>query len=609
MAAPSVAASTDRLGELLLAEGLITREQLDRAIREHQEHGTRLGYNLIKQGAIKETELTRMLGRQYRMPAVDLSRFEMDPKIAKLIPAELAMKHQVLPLRREGRTLTVALADPTRLAVLEDIKFITGYDIFPVVGGEYTLRTLLEKHFESNGAQMDTLLEDLADIEEEIEVLEEEPEDVSTVALAAQVDEAPVVRLINAILTEAVRRGASDIHFESYEHELRVRYRMDGALQEIMKPPTKMKAALISRFKIMANLNIAERRVPQDGRIKLKIGAKVIDFRVSTLPTLFGEKVVLRILDKSNLQLEMEKFGIEKRAETQLMEAIASPYGMVLVTGPTGSGKTTTLYSALSKINNIDVNIMTAEDPVEYNLFGINQVQVRPEIGLTFAAALRAFLRQDPNIIMVGEVRDTETGGIAIKAALTGHLVLSTLHTNSAPETITRLIDMGLEPFNVATALNTILAQRLVRRVCSGCKEKYVPDEIELAAAKVTPWTTLRELRFTEETLNNARDTATKEAGAFLGKLSLETTIAELPFFRGTGCDKCNGSGLRGRQGLFELMYLTPALRRMILHNGSAAEIRDEAIKEGMLTLRMDGWLKILKGITTIEQVVRETSA
>ena len=609
MAAPSVAASTDRLGELLLAEGLITREQLDRAIREHQEHGTRLGYNLIKQGAIKETELTRMLGRQYRMPAVDLSRFEMDPKIAKLIPAELAMKHQVLPLRREGRTLTVALADPTRLAVLEDIKFITGYDIFPVVGGEYTLRTLLEKHFESNGAQMDTLLEDLADIEEEIEVLEEEQEDVSTVALAAQVDEAPVVRLINAILTEAVRRGASDIHFESYEHELRVRYRIDGALQEIMKPPTKMKAALISRFKIMANLNIAERRVPQDGRIKLKIGAKVIDFRVSTLPTLFGEKVVLRILDKANLQLEMEKFGIEKRAETQLMEAISSPYGMVLVTGPTGSGKTTTLYSALSKINNIDVNIMTAEDPVEYNLFGINQVQVRPEIGLTFAAALRAFLRQDPNIIMVGEVRDTETGGIAIKAALTGHLVLSTLHTNSAPETITRLIDMGLEPFNVATALNTILAQRLVRRVCSGCKEKYVPDEIELAAAKVTPWTTLRELRFTEETLNNARDTATKEAGAFLGKLSVDTTIAELPFFRGTGCDKCNGSGLRGRQGLFELMYLTPALRRMILHNASAAEIRDEAIKEGMLTLRMDGWLKILKGITTIEQIVRETSA
>ena len=609
MAAASVAASTDRLGELLLAEGLITREQLDRALREHQEHGTRLVYNLIKQGAIKETELTRMLGRQYRMPAVDLSRFEMDPKIAKLIPAELAMKHQVLPLRREGRTLTVALADPTRLAVLEDIKFITGYDIFPVVGGEYTLRTLLEKHFESNGAQMDTLLEDLADIEEEIEVLEEEQDDVSTVALAAQVDEAPVVRLINAILTEAVRRGASDIHFESYEHELRVRYRIDGALQEIMKPPTKMKAALISRFKIMANLNIAERRVPQDGRIKLKIGAKVIDFRVSTLPTLFGEKVVLRILDKSNLQLEMEKFGIEKRPETQLMEAIASPYGMVLVTGPTGSGKTTTLYSALSKINQIDVNIMTAEDPVEYNLFGINQVQVRPEIGLTFAAALRAFLRQDPNIIMVGEVRDTETGGIAIKAALTGHLVLSTLHTNSAPETITRLIDMGLEPFNVATALNMILAQRLVRRVCAGCKEKYQPDEIELAAAKVTPWTTLRELRFTEETLNNARDTATKEAGAFLGKLSLDTTIAELPFFRGTGCDKCNGGGLRGRQGLFELMYLTPALRRMILHNGSAAEIRDEAIKEGMLTLRMDGWLKILKGLTTIEQVVRETSA
>ena len=608
-AAASVAASTDRLGELLLAEGLITREQLDRAIQEHKEHGTRLGYNLIKQGAIKETELTRMLGRQYRMPAVDLSRFEMDPKIAKLIPAELAMKHQVLPLRREGRTLTVALADPTRLAVLEDIKFITGYDIFPVVGGEYTLRSLLEKHFESNGAQMDTLLEDLADIEEEIEVLEEEEDDVSTVALTAQVDEAPVVRLINAILTEAVRRGASDIHFESYEHELRVRYRIDGALQEIMKPPTKMKAALISRFKIMANLNIAERRVPQDGRIKLKIGAKVIDFRVSTLPTLFGEKVVLRILDKSNLQLEMEKFGIEKRPESQLMEAIASPYGMVLVTGPTGSGKTTTLYSALSKVNNIDVNIMTAEDPVEYNLFGINQVQVRTEIGMTFAAALKAFLRQDPNIIMVGEIRDLETGGIAIKAALTGHMVLSTLHTNSAPETVTRLLDMGLEPFNVASALNLVLAQRLVRRICNNCRTKYEPSDEELASMKITRDTALGELRFTPESLENARIKATQDAAPYLHNLSTSTKFGELPFFKGRGCDACGGSGLKGRQGVYEVMTMSARLRRLILQNVGAAEIRDAAVEEGMLTLRMDGWLKILKGITTTEQILRETSA
>jgi type IV pilus assembly protein PilB len=607
--APAVPAA-DQLGDFLLQEGLVTREQLEIAGREERQHGTRLGYNLIKLGFVKETDMTRALGRRYRVPAVDLTRFELDARIAKLIPAELALKHRVLPLKREGRTLTLALADPSRLGVLEDIKFITGYDIYPVVAGEYTLHGLLEKHFESTEAQMDSLLEDLADAGEDIEVLEGEREDeVSTVALAALVDEAPVVRLINAILTEAVRRGASDIHFECFEHELRVRFRVDGALQEIMKPPLRMRAALISRFKIMSSLNIAERRVPQDGRIKLKIGSKIIDFRVSTLPTLFGEKVVLRILDKANLQLELEKFGIEPRAEVQLMEAVSNPYGMVLVTGPTGSGKTTTLYSALSKINSIDVNIMTAEDPVEYNLFGINQVQVRTEIGLTFAAALRAFLRQDPNIIMVGEIRDLDTGGIAIKAALTGHLVLSTLHTNSAPETVTRLMDMGLEPFNVATALNLVLAQRLVRRACSSCKEQYFPDDIEFAAAKVEPTTTLGDLRFAQEALSDARSRATKEAAPFLKNLSPKTMIKDLPFFRGAGCDQCANGGLRGRQGLYEVMFMTPGLRRMVLHNASAAEIRDHAISEGMLTLRMDGWLKILKGITTIEQVVRETSA
>jgi type IV pilus assembly protein PilB len=606
---PSVAAPSDRIGDLLLRERLITQEQLDRALREAREHGTRLGYNLIKLGFIKETDLTRMLGRQYRIPAVDLARFQVDPRVAKLIPAEMALKHQIMPVRREGRTLTVALGDPTRMGVLEDIKFMTGYDIYPVVAGEYTLRTLLEKHFESTEAQMDSLLEDIAEAAEEIELLEDQEEDVSTVALTAQVQEAPVVRLINAILTEAVRRGASDIHFECFEYELRVRYRVDGALLEIMKPPLKMKAALISRFKIMASLNIAERRVPQDGRIKLKIGNKVIDFRVSTLPTLFGEKVVLRILDKSNLHLELEKFGIEKRAETQIMEAIANPYGMVLVTGPTGSGKTTTLYSALSKINAIDVNIMTAEDPVEYNIFGINQVQVRPEIGLTFAAALRAFLRQDPNIIMVGEIRDLETGGIAIKAALTGHLVLSTLHTNSAPETITRLLDMGLEPFNVASALNLVLAQRLVRKICSHCKEKYEPDDIELATAKVERGTTLRELRFTQDSLNGARPNATPEAAPYWAKISLDSRVGELPFFRGKGCDECQGSGFKGRQGLYEVMYMTPALRRHILMNEGAAELQNAAINDGMLTLRMDGWLKVMKGITSIDQVIRETSA
>ncbi|NUQ94891.1 MAG: Flp pilus assembly complex ATPase component TadA, partial [Gemmatimonadaceae bacterium] len=392
-------------------------------------------------------------------------------------------------------------------------------------------------------------------------------------------------------------------------HELRVRYRVDGALSEVMKPPMKLKAALISRFKIMAQLNIAERRVPQDGRIKLKVGNKVIDYRVSTLPTLFGEKVVLRILDKGNLTLDLEKFGIEPAAEQALMEAVMNPYGMVLVTGPTGSGKTTTLYSALSKVNTIDVNIMTAEDPVEFNLYGINQVLVRTEIGMTFAAALKAFLRQDPNIIMLGEIRDLETGGIAIKAALTGHLVLSTLHTNSAPETVTRLLDMGLEPFNVASALNLILAQRLVRRICGACKVKYEVSKEEYAAAKVTPQTTLRELRFTPRALSDAKLKASKEAAPFLGGLNLDTKIGELPFFKGTGCDQCGGTGLKGRQGLYEVMTMTPAIRKLVIMNVGAAEIKDGAVEEGMLTLRMDGWLKVLKGITTLEQVIRETSA
>ena len=605
MAAP--AASPERLGDLLVREGLITREQLDKALQEQRQNGTRVGYNLVKLGFIKETELTKMLARQYRMPAVDLSKFEVDPKIAKLVPADMATKNLVLPLKRDGRTLTVAMADPTNLAIIDDLKFITRYDIFPVIAGEFTLRNVIEKYYESSDVAMQALLKDIAE-DSDVEVVEEHEDDMSAAALAAAVDDAPVVKLINAILTDAVKRGASDIHFECFEHELRVRYRVDGALSEVMKPPMKLKAALISRFKIMASLNIAERRVPQDGRIKLKLGSKVIDYRVSTLPTLFGEKVVLRILDKGNLTLDLAKFGIEPRAERELMEAVANPYGMVLVTGPTGSGKTTTLYSALSKVNNIDVNIMTAEDPVEYNLYGINQVLVRTDIGMTFAAALKAFLRQDPNIIMLGEIRDLETGGIAIKAALTGHLVLSTLHTNSAPETVTRLLDMGLEPFNVASALNLILAQRLVRRICSECKVKYMPGPEEYAAAKVSPDMTFRQLNYTSEALEDARLKATKESAPYIANLSLDTRFGEIPLFRGEGCDQCNGSGLRGRQGLYEVMFMTGRLRKLILQNVGAAEIRDAAVEEGMLTLRMDGWLKIIKGITTIEQVVRETS-
>ncbi len=589
-----------------MREGLVTQDQLNKALAEQRHNGTRVGYNLVKLGFVKETDLTRMLARQHKMPAVDLTKFQVDPRIAKLIPSELALKHNVLPLKRDGRTLTVAMSDPATMSVLDDIKFITRLDIFPVIAGEFTLRNAIEKFYESGEAQMQSLLSAIPD--DDIEILESEAEDPANAGMAL-IDEAPVVKLINAIMTDALKKGASDIHFECFEKELRVRYRIDGALQEIMKPPIKMRPALISRFKIMASLNIAERRVPQDGRIKLKIGTKVIDFRVSTLPTLFGEKVVLRILDKGNLTLDLGTFGIEPRAERELMEAISNPYGMVLVTGPTGSGKTTTLYSALSKINNIDVNIMTAEDPVEYNLFGINQVLVRTDIGMTFAAALKAFLRQDPNIIMLGEIRDLETGGIAIKAALTGHLVLSTLHTNSAPETVTRLMDMGIEPFNVASALNLILAQRLVRRVCSKCGEAYKMDKAEIAGAKIGGGVTLRDLHFTDMALNDAKTRATDAAKPFMAEITLDTKMEELPVFRGKGCEQCDGSGLKGRQGLYEVMNMTPGLRKLIMQSAGAAEIQKLAIEEGMLTLRMDGWLKVLKGICPLDQIVRETSA
>jgi type IV pilus assembly protein PilB len=610
MAAPNLTA--DRLGELLVREEVITREQLSKALAEQKQSGHRLGYTLVKMGMVPELDLTKVLAKQHRMPAVDLSRFEVDPKIAKMVSTELAQKHLIMPLKREGRTLTVAIADPSNLGVLEDLKFITRCDIVPVVAGEYTLATMIEKVFGSTDEQqMASLMDTISELESvgDVEVVEETEDDVSQAALQAQMEDAPVVKLINAILTDAVKRGASDIHFECFEHEIRVRYRVDGALQEVMKPPMKLKAALISRFKIMAMLNIAERRVPQDGRIKLKMGNRVIDYRVSTLPTLFGEKVVLRILDKGNLTFDLSTFGLEPVAEHDLMEAVSNPYGMVLVTGPTGSGKTTTLYSALSKVNQMDVNIMTAEDPVEYNLFGINQVLVRTDIGMTFAAALKAFLRQDPNIIMVGEIRDLETGGIAIKAALTGHMVLSTLHTNSAPETVTRLLDMGLEPFNVASALNLVLAQRLVRRICNNCRTQYEPSPEEWAALKVKPTSTMRDLRFTDAALTNAKAKATPEAVSFLANLTLDTTFGELGFFKGAGCETCAGTGLKGRQGVYEVMVMTQHLRKLVMQNVGAAEIRDAAVEEGMLTLRMDAWLKVMKGLTTTEQMIRETSA
>ena len=570
---PDLSSSERRTATLLIERGLITHDELESALEHKRESGARLGFTLISLGLVQENQLAHILSQHFGVPTVNLSEVDLDPKLLKLVPADFATKHLVLPLHRRGRTLVVAMSEPSNLNVIDDLKFITRFDIDPVLTGEASLRAAIERYYEVASARLGELLEELE--EQDIELVEDkEEEDLSSAALREQVEDAPVVKLINGILSDAVRRGASDIHVEPYEKELRVRYRIDGALQEIMQPPVRMKAALTSRLKILADLNIAERRVPQDGRIKLKIGKRVIDFRVSTLPVLFGEKIVLRILDKGNLTLDLEAFGMEPRAERAFLRAIANPYGMVLVTGPTGSGKTTTLYSALSRINVEEVNIMTAEDPVEYNLQGINQVQVRPDIGLTFASALRAFLRQDPNVVMVGEIRDLETGGIAVKAALTGHLVLSTLHTNDAASTITRMIDMGIETFNVASAVNLITAQRLVRRICNNCKVEttYLPEALEAAGIPAAD-------------------------------------VRDITFYKGEGCDSCAGSGYSGRQGLYEVMPLSPTLRRMVLQGASAAELKDQAVEEGMLTLRRDGLIKVKRGITTLEEVVKETAA
>jgi type IV pilus assembly protein PilB len=567
--------ASDLIGDLLVREGLITEDQLRSALQEQRSNGHRLGYTLVAMGVVSETDLTRVLARKYRVKAVDLSRIDnIDKRVIRLVKPEISVRHLILPLRRVGRTLTVAMANPTNLEAIDELRFSTGYDIEPVVAGEYSLRKAVEKYYETTEDNLQDLLKEFD--EEEIEVVDEHQaeDEMSVTALQAQVEEAPVVKLINGILTSAVSKGASDIHIEPYEKEIRVRFRVDGALREIMRPPLKMKAALTSRVKILADLNIAERRVPQDGRIKMRMGKRVIDFRVSTLPGIFGEKIVLRILDKSNLQLDLEQFGMEPQAEKDFLHAIRNPYGMVLVTGPTGSGKTTTLYSAITKINKEEVNIMTAEDPVEYNLRGINQTQVRPEIGLTFAAALRAFLRQDPNIILVGEIRDMETASIAIKAALTGHLVLSTLHTNDAASTITRLIDIGVEPFNVASAVNLVTAQRLVRRICSTCRAETTYEADILEAAEIPP-----------------------------------EKSSQIKFYKGEGCDHCDGTGYRGRQGLYEVMPVTTKIRRMIMHGDSADVMKQQAVDDGMLTLRDDGLIKINRGITTLEEILKETAA
>jgi type IV pilus assembly protein PilB len=560
-----------RLGDLFVREGLIDADQLSAALADSKEGGTRVGYSLVKLGFVGENELTRMLSKQYRLPAVDLEKVEVDPKIYKLIDGDMAYQHLVLPLRRVGRTLTVAMANPSEMEAIDVLRFKTRYDIEPVIVGEYTLRKHLEKYYGVSEEQVEDLLGDF--LEEDLEFVEEEEEDENLAALEAMVDAAPVVKFINGLLTDAVRKGVSDIHIEPYEKDIRVRYRLDGKLYEVMKPPMKMKAALVSRIKILADLDIAERRVPQDGRIKLRMKRKVVDFRVSTLPVIFGEKIVMRILDAGNLTFDLSSFGFEPQAEKEFMDAIANPYGMVLVTGPTGSGKTTTLYSALAQINDEGVNIMTAEDPVEYNLYGINQVLVREEIGMGFAAALRAFLRQDPNIIMVGEIRDLETGSIAIKAALTGHLVLSTLHTNDTPSTITRMVDMGLEPFNLAAALNCLTAQRLLRKICSECKA---------------------ETTYTEEFLNAA-------------KIPLDWAGSHT-FYKGEGCDACDGSGFKGRQGLYEVLLVNSKIRKAIMSGAGTDELREVALDNGMLTLRMDGLKKVERGATTLEEVIKETS-
>ena len=556
----------DKIANQLVESSLISQEQLELALTEQTKTGGSLGYNLVKTGAISEKAFAEFLSQTYQVPALDLDELEADEQSIELIPPEVATKFQVVPIKREGRVLTVAMANPDNIFAIDDIKFITGLEVRPVVATETAIKRAIDRFYES----ADSLAEVMKDMQEDFEIVEEMDEEA---ALAeAQSEDAPVVKLVNSIITDAVNKGASDIHVEPFEKKLRVRYRIDGVLHEMMSPPFKMKGAITSRLKIMAELDIAEKRVPQDGRIKIRIGNKKIDLRVSSLPTIFGEKIVMRILDKSNLQVDLTKLGFQADALQKLVKGIEQPYGMVLVTGPTGSGKTTTLYSALNKINLPEYNIITAEDPVEYNIDGINQVMVHEEIGLTFAAALKAFLRQDPNIVMVGEIRDLETASIAVKAALTGHLVLSTLHTNDAPSTINRMIDMGIEPFLVSSSVNVILAQRLVRKLCTKCKKKE----------KIHP-----------------------EALRELGVTSGET----FDIYAAGGCPACSNTGYSGRTGLYEVMPVSDALREMILNRGSASEIKEQAVREGMITLRGDGILKLRAGVTSLAEILRESAA
>src|SRR5215475_2357646 len=590
-----------RVGELLLKEKRITPEQLQQALATQKANGGKLGYNLVKMGFVKDEEITALLSKQYGVPSINLAQFQIDPAVVKLVPPETAQKYQIIPLSRSGASLTIAMTDPTNVFAMDDIKFMTGYNVEPVVASETAITEAVQKYYPlkagakgaatgkpgapGSTAGMSALdmaskgLEEMQALADsgDVEVLEELQE-ISAEALAKEGEAAPVVRLVNVVLMSAIQKGASDIHIEPYEKELRVRYRIDGILYNIMNPPMKYRDAIVSRVKIMSKLDIAEKRLPQDGRIKIRFNEngtqKEIDFRVSVLPTLFGEKVVLRLLDKDKLMLDMTKLGFEAASLEKFKRNISNPYGMVLVTGPTGSGKTNTLYSALQALNTPETNIMTAEDPVEFNLHGINQVQMKEQIGLNFAAALRSFLRQDPNIILVGEIRDFETAEIAIKAALTGHLVLSTLHTNDAPSTISRLMNMGIEPFLVATSVNLIQAQRLIRRVCRDCKKE-----------QQTPTEALVEIGFSPE------------------------EAAKVKTYKGKGCASCNDTGYKGRIGLYEVMEITDEIRELILIGASALELRKKAIDDGMITLRESGLHKIRGGLTTLDEVVRETVA
>ncbi len=562
----------DRIGELLVQKSLLSEEQLHRAKQEAETTGTRVGYQMTKLGFIEEAELAEAVSNQYGVPMITLDDFAVDSEVIALVPEDVAVKHTILPVNRAGSTLIIATSDPSNIFAMDDVKFLTGYNVEVVVAAEESIRRAIDKYYDSSSS-LDEVMMGFDD--DEFEVVAGQ-DSVDLEELAQATEDAPVVKLVNLILTDAVKKVASDIHIEPYEKDFRVRYRIDGLLYEVMKPPRKLKNPLTSRVKIMADLDIAERRLPQDGRIKLKMGRnQEMDYRVSVLPTLFGEKIVLRLLDKSNLQLDMTKLGFEEAQLADFKESIHQPFGMVLVTGPTGSGKTTTLYSALSELNTKSENISTAEDPVEFNLVGINQVQMHEDIGLNFASALRAFLRQDPDIIMVGEIRDFETAEIGIKAALTGHMVLSTLHTNDAPSTINRLLNMGIEPFLVSSSVNCIIAQRLARKICEECVE----DDPEVTTA------------------------ALERAG-----MSSEEGARCQPR-KGTGCSNCAETGFRGRIAVYEVMQLNDTLREFVLNGASAAEIKRESIRGGMSSLRRSALNKVLEGTTTLGEVLRVSTS